>query len=74
MYILDYMHVSRPSKLMHKEHEPKLSTEYHKDPKFSDRKVWANSADAEEQSDLGLHYLLFHLHLFDEIPQGLLHW
>ena len=22
----------------------------------------------EEQSDQGLHYLLFHLHLFDEIP------
>ena len=25
----------------------------------------------EEQSDQGLHYLLFHLHLFDEIPKGL---
>ena len=25
----------------------------------------------EEQSDLGLHCLLFHLHLFDEIPLGL---
>ena len=25
----------------------------------------------EEQSDQGLHCLLFHLHLFDEIPQGL---
>ena len=25
----------------------------------------------EEQSDQGLHYLLFHLHLFDEIPYAL---
>ena len=25
----------------------------------------------EEQSDLGLHCLLFHLHLFDEIPKPL---
>ena len=25
----------------------------------------------EEQSDQGLHCLLFHLHLFDEIPRGL---
>ena len=25
----------------------------------------------EEQSDQGLHCLLFHLHLFEEIPKGL---
>ena len=25
----------------------------------------------EEQSDQGLHFLLFHLHLFDEIPKAL---
>ena len=25
----------------------------------------------EEQSDQGLHCLLFHLHIFDEIPKGL---
>ena len=25
----------------------------------------------EEKSDQGLHCLLFHLHLFDEIPKGL---
>ena len=25
----------------------------------------------EEQSDQGLHCLLFHLHLFDELPKGL---
>ena len=25
----------------------------------------------EEQSDQGFHCLLFHLHLFDEIPKGL---
>ena len=25
----------------------------------------------EEQSDQGLHCLLFHLYLFDEIPKGL---
>ena len=45
---------------------------YRNDPKFSDKQVWANSADPdqtalEEQSDQGLHCLLFHLHLFDEI-------
>ena len=26
------------------------------------------TADPVEQSDQGLHYLLFHLHLFDKIP------
>ena len=46
---------------------------YRNDPKFSDRKVWANSTDPdqtapEEQSDQGLHCLLFHLHHFDKIP------
>ena len=46
---------------------------YLKDPKFLDRKVWANSADPDqaaprEQSDLGLHCLLFHFHHFDKIP------
>ena len=45
---------------------------YRNDPKFPDKQVWANSADPdqtalEEQSDQGLHCLLFHLHLFDEI-------
>ena len=25
----------------------------------------------KEQSGQGLHYLLFHLHLFEEIPKGL---
>ena len=38
---------------------------YRNDPKFSDRQFWANSV--EEQSDQGLHCLLFHLHLFDKI-------
>ena len=41
----------------------------HNDPKFSDRQVWANSADpdqtAQEQSDQGLHCLQFPLHLLD---------
>ena len=37
---------------------------YSSDPNFSDRYVWANS----EQSDYGLHCLLFHLHLFDKAP------
>ena len=39
--------------------------------KFSDRQVWANSADpdqtAQEQSDQGLHYLQFALHLLDAL-------
>ena len=39
------------------------------DHKFSDRYVWANSADPDQnapemQSDQGLHCLKFHLHLF----------
>ena len=42
--------------------------------KFSDRQIWANSADpdqsaptVEEQSDLGLHCLLFNLHFLDPL-------
>ena len=40
---------------------------YCSDPKFSDRQTWANSADPDQ----GLHCLLYHSHLFDEIPEGL---
>ena len=53
-----------------------LKDMYRNDPKFSDRLVWAKVQTKirlliEEQSDQGLHCLLFHLNLFDEIPQGL---
>ena len=53
------------------------------DPKFSDRQVLTNSADPDQtvpwsslirvwdQSDQGLHCLLFHLHHFDKIPKCL---
>ena len=46
------------------------SNDYRNDPKFSDRQVWANSADPDqtapkEQSDQGLHCLQFPLHLLD---------
>ena len=39
----------------------KNSMQYRNFPKFSDRQVWANSADPE-QSDQGLHCLQFPLH------------
>ena len=40
---------------------------YRNDPKFSNKQVWANSADLEEQSDQGLHRLPFHLHRLDSL-------
>ena len=44
------------------------------DPKFSDRQVWANSADPrlllDEQFDQGLHCLLFHLHILEALLYG----
>ena len=43
---------------------------YRNDPKFSDRQVWANSADPEEQSDQGLHCLPCHLRLLDALLYG----
>ena len=55
-----------------------LSKPHRNDPKFSDRYVWANNADpdqnaprGEEQSDQGLHCLLFRLHLLDKIFYGM---
>ena len=53
----------------------KLLGDYRNDPKFSDRKVWANSADPDqtaprEQSDQGLHCLPFCLHLRDTFHKG----
>ena len=51
-----------------------LQKSYHNDPKFLDKKVWANIADPDqtaprrEQSDQGLHCLLFNLHLLEENP------
>ena len=47
-----------------------LNTGYHNVLKFSDRQVWANSVDLEEQSDQGLHYLPFRLHLLDTLLYG----
>ena len=46
--------------------KPKLCQTYRNVPKFSDRQVWANSADPdqtalEESSDQGLHCLPFRL-------------
>ena len=59
----------------HNSFNRRLNPIYRNDPKFSDRLIWANSADPdqtpprlEEQSDQGLHCLLFNLHLFDEVP------
>ena len=43
---------------------------YHNDPKFSDRQVWANSADLEEQFDQDLHCLPFRLHRLDSLLFG----
>ena len=43
-----------------------INFEYHNVPKVSDRHAWANSVDPEEQSDQGLHYLLFRLHPLDQ--------
>ena len=37
---------------------------------FSDRQVFANSADTEQTADQGLHYLSFRLHLLDALPYG----
>ena len=42
---------------------------YRNDPKFSDIYALANSADPD-QSDLGLHCLLFRLHRLDSLLYG----
>ena len=39
---------------------------YRNFPKFSDKQVWANSADPD-QTDQDLHCLLFSLHLWDAL-------
>ena len=39
---------------------------YRNDPKFSDRQVWANSADPDQ----GLHCLPFRLHRLDSLLYG----
>ena len=50
------------------------SVKYRNDPKFLDRKACANNVDpdqtAQEQSDQGLHCLLFHLHLLESLLYG----
>ena len=47
------------------------SPDYCNDPMFSDRQVWANSVDPDqEQSDQGLHCLPSHLHLLDALLHG----
>ena len=44
---------------------------YHNDLKFSDRLVWANSADINQTApDQGLHCLEFRLHLLDALLYG----
>ena len=46
-----------------------ISGNYRNDPKFLDKRVWANSAEPDQTAplDQGFHCLLFHLHLFDNI-------
>ena len=44
-----------------------IAIDYRKDPKFSNRHVWANRADPDQ----GLYCLLFHLHIFYEKPYSL---
>ena len=53
--------------------EGEITGTYRNDPKFSDRLVLSVVQTQirlilEEQSDQGLHCLLFHLHHFDKIP------
>ena len=44
---------------------------YRNFPKFSDRQVWANSVDPDqEQSEQGLHCLPFRLHRLDSLLYG----
>ena len=41
---------------------------YRNVPKFSDRQVWANSADPDQTApDQGLHCLQFHLHFLEAL-------
>ena len=47
----------------------KSSVHYHIFPKFSDRQVWANSADPDQTAQ-GLHCLQFSLLLLDTLRYG----
>ena len=55
------------SNVDHKMLWTKVTSYYYRNfPKFSDRQVWANSADPD-QTDQGLYCLQFPLHLLDEL-------
>ena len=43
---------------------------YRNNPKFSDRQVWANSADPDQTADQRLDCLPFRLHLLNALPYG----
>ena len=43
---------------------------YRNDPKFSDRQVWANSADPDQTADQRLDCLPFRLHLLNALLYG----
>ena len=49
--------------------KPFQSTQYHNDPKFSDRQIWANM-QTKVRLLLGLHCLLFYLHHLEVSHQG----
>ena len=44
---------------------------YRNDPKFSDRQVWANSADPDQTADQRLDGLPFRLHLLNALLYGI---
>ena len=46
-----------------------VTNNYRNVPKFSDRYAWANSEDPD-QTDQGLHGLLFPLHRLDSLLYG----
>ena len=45
----------------------RIFADYRNVPKFSDRQVWANSADPDQTAPQGLHYLQFPLHFLDAL-------
>ena len=43
---------------------------YCNDPKFSDRQIWANSADSDQTADQSIHCVPFRLHCLDSLLYG----
>ena len=64
------MYMEKKNEICVRRQNGRTNSYYRNDPKFSDRQVWANSADPDQTADQRLDCLPFRLHLLNTLLYG----